>query len=246
MTVLLKYFNLYESSQDICLFWETEFNWDLSVRGIIKFYTRNSFDQYHIINNVSYIYNGFINGASSLHLVGIILHIIEAAIVGRKILENYKVYTTIKKRLKNDEPCHYHHDDYSSSHEHFLTGKDRWEMLKLSEKKKFFSLWYILFIFTNILGIVTGICYILSPFLTSRNQTLLGLTCFLALMCVGHFLEYEEKYSLFYLTIKKGFTIYVKYFVIYLILFTGIGILSKISSITFRYVNFFLLGDLLL
>jgi hypothetical protein len=136
----------------------------------------------------------------------------------------------IKNHLINedhlDEEKHLDKNDVDW-HDYVFSGRNKWDLIKSTDKKKFFSLWYVAFLVSNFLQIISGIFYVIFPILDSLNQFFCGLSCFLTWVSCGYFFESEHDYAHFYLTVKKSLKAYSKFFLVFLTFFIGFSILSK-------------------
>jgi hypothetical protein len=111
--------------------------------------------------------------------------------------------------------------------EYFMKKYTKWEMLKLTDKIKFFNLWHLLFLISNAVLVYVSFNNIISLTIQEYNTRNLGLSTMLSWMCLGYFLDFKEKYSYIYSTLKRSLKNQFYLTLIWLINFLGLGLLRK-------------------
>jgi hypothetical protein len=208
----------------------------------MKIHVHNNYDKCNAVENFyTYILSEIQSGDAFLNLIIIILACSQAYVVIRRIYFGIKSLMTIKEKLENEEENFNFRENSrvnnvasgeainSNSEDDiksiFVQGRTKWEMLKLSEKKKFFNLWHGLILTANFFQLISAINHILFPILTFQNQFYCSLSCLLTYFSLGHIFEYEDKYYFFYLTIKKSIKTHVKYLLVFFLIFIGFVLL---------------------
>lgn len=121
-----------------------------------------------------------------------------------------------------------------------LTEKNKWEVLRFSDKKKFFNLWLVLFCIGNIFQIFTGLVNLIFPIFAEKNLILNSFSCMLAWFGIGYFLDYQKKYSFFYTIIKHNSLKYFNLLLMYAVMFSVyiiLGLCFFSSLYLFRSVS---------
>lgn len=121
---------------------------------------------------------------------------------------------------------YYSHENYDHINIKNLTVKNNWDLLRFSDKRKFFNLWYVLFALGNIFQIFTGVINLIFPIFAENNMIFNSISCMLAWFAVGYFLDYQKKYSFFYKILKKSSISYLKYLFLFCIIFFSFVILG--------------------
>ena len=213
--------------------WETEFHYDMTIRGVINFKIKNNMEKYkeHPYLYI-YIWEEIKSGSGLMNLCIMIVACCQAAMVMHRLYYGYKCLMSIKRKLEDDEEAYGTRSVRSKSEVKpfsdldsvYIKGKTKWEMLKLTEKKNFFSLWYVLMLFSNFIQVLSSIHHLVFPVISNKHELYCSLSCLLSWVSCGYFFEYEEKYYFFYLTMKKSFKQHFKYLFVFSIIFIGLGL----------------------
>jgi hypothetical protein len=236
MSIPIKYkMKLPSNSRTLNLDWKTYFTFSIESRGIIKLQTLHKFN-YHKgdLTFAEYIERSIINEYGILNFFIIILASIQASIITKRIYLAFKALMDIKRNLDKihnwDEDSNLGEDEELNYF--YSRGKSKWDMLNIEDKRKFFNLWYFIILLGNLFQIVSSINHILFPVLNDTNQFLCATSCLLSWFGSGYFLEYEDRFYFFYLTIEKSIKIHFKYLFVFTLVFLGYGIMT---ACTFNY-----------
>lgn len=230
MSIPIKYtMRLPSNTRILILDWKTYFTFSIESRGIIKLQTLHKFN-YHKedLTFVEYVHRSIINEYGIFNIFIIILASIQASIISKRIYLAFKALMNIKRNL--DKIHNLHEDSVLGEDEelynYYLRGKSKWEMLNIEDKRKFFNLWYFIILLANLFQIISSINHILFPVLNDTNQFLCATSCLLSWFGTGYFLEYEDRFYFFYLTLEKSIKIHFKYLFVFTLVFIGYGIMT--------------------
>jgi hypothetical protein len=217
------------------LIWTTYFTFSIESRGIIKLQNLHKFN-YHKgdLTFWEYLEKSIIYEYGVLNIFIIIFAMIQATIIAKRIYMAFKALMDIKREL--DKIQDFDEDSILGDPEEksyfYSKGKTKWDMLNVEDKRKFFNLWYFIILMGNLFQIISSINHILFPVLNDTNQFLCATSCLLSWFGCGYFLEYEDRYYFFYLTIEKSLKTHFKYLLVFALVFVGYGILT---ACTFNY-----------
>ena len=168
------------------------------------------------------LFENFINDFIWLHLIVLCLSIISLTLFWRKIYYFTKLYwflnesyISLSKQTKLNHPpkslskSTFDNNLVITQHKNDYTNDDAEISEKLNnkfqyEKKKIFSKWIYFGVVTNIAQIIASAVCIFSPVLQVGIPNLaIGISCLLTCFNLCSYIEYSEKYSIVYKTIKQ-------------------------------------------
>jgi len=120
-----------------------------------------------------------------------------------------------------------------------FTTKNKWDLLKFSDKIKIFNFWYFLFALGNIFQIFSGFINLIFPILGENNMLFNSLSCMLSWFAIGYFLDYDKNFSVFYKILKKKGLSYLKFLFLFFLIFISFVILGiSIFSNSYNFSGF--------
>ncbi len=90
--------------------------------------------------------------------------------------------------------------------------ENQWNVLRISDKKKFFNMWSIISLLGNIVQIFGSVLSLFDSNNTmASTEILVGFGCMLAYINIGRYLEYNREYSTIFATIKRALPNVLRY-----------------------------------
>ena len=140
-----------------------------------------------------------------------------------KVFQSQKSSKSVKGKTKHSEDENEFNISDDESYNHPIVSsiqnkkikkikENQWNVLRSSDKKKFFNMWSMISLLANIVQIFGSV---LSLFDTNNTmastEILVGFGCMLAYINIGRYLEYNREYSTIFATIKRALPNVLRY-----------------------------------
>lgn len=173
----------------------------------------------------------FISKLLWIHIVVLVLAMASCILTLKYIYKMAKIYWKIKTKFKNlparDSNKRQSNEEIillpqNSQEAGENKPKNKWDMLKATDKGKLFNKWSIVCLIGNLTQIFGTLLNLINiSYTTNSSELLIGFGCMLSFINIGRYLDYNKDYSTIYATISKALPNVLKYVLGVLPIFLG-------------------------